>query len=242
MVTNVGSAYAYAATSTVTSNYKYETANGYNYYFYSYATSIDSSSIYGLTKCMSNGSGNIPIGYMGVYSRLYNSNGTLMTSSDWYYNSSVVAGVGNTTDFIHTSGTYYSKGKVELYNGNGYTQYEAYSTPYLTISSSSFSLCKSASKSEDISNSIKVNEKGETYGSEIMADTMGVELDLIAACGTNNTLGYVRSSDLNSSKIDNPKNITILKSKRTIPLYNEEGITIIGDFEIDNTGIRTFTN
>jgi hypothetical protein len=236
IVTYVNSSYAYAASTTVTSSYAYETENGYNYYFYSYATSFDSSSIYGLVKCMSNGSGNIPIGYMGVHARLYDKNTTLITSSDWYYNQNAVAGIGATTSFIYTSGTYYSKGEVDLYNGNSYTGYEAYGTPYLSIGGSRASL------SLDASNNIKVNKNGETYGSELIADTMGIKLDLIAARGINNIFGYVRSSDLNSTKIDNPNDITPLKSKRTIPLYNEDGVAIIDSFVIDNTGIETVTN
>jgi len=160
------------------------------------------------------------------------SGGTLVASSDWYYNQSATAGIGTSTPFITSAGTYYSKGRVALYNGNGYTTYEANSTPNLIISGSSFM---------GIFN-VATNVNGDIYGSELMADALGIELDLIAARGENNMLGYVRSTDLNATKINDPTEISKLEIRRTIPLYSVDGLTVIDNFIIDNSGVEIFVN
>ncbi|UNK21131.1 hypothetical protein MNQ98_14425 [Paenibacillus sp. N3/727] len=42
------------------------------------------------------------------------------------------------------------------------------------------------------------NENGETFGSELSAETIGHEPDFIAAIGTNDVEGYVRSSNFDT--------------------------------------------
>jgi hypothetical protein len=80
-----------------------------------------------------------------------------------------------------------------------------------------------------------VNSKGETYGSALSEHTIGVEPDLISAVGTNGVEGYVRADDLTPkvSSIEeaieqNGKNGDIL----TIPLYDVDGTTVLGEFEL----------
>ncbi len=83
----------------------------------------------------------------------------------------------------------------------------------------------------------QVNENGETYGSSMKAESIETEPDLIWACGTKGESGYVKKSDLNG---DMPKTleeaITITQTNkaqsREIPLYDKDGKTIIGSFEI----------
>jgi hypothetical protein len=79
--------------------------------------------------------------------------------------------------------------------------------------------------------SYPVNRNGMTYGSQRGA-LPGRGPDLIAAIGTNGVCGYVKSSDL---KTTDPKNPTqALKrgkySFRTVPLYAQDGTTVVGTF------------
>lgn len=75
-----------------------------------------------------------PIGYMGALARLYNSNGDLKTSSEWYYNEEEIHLCSQVTPHIYTKGTYYSKGASRAYTGttsSGYVTYDAFQSPYL---------------------------------------------------------------------------------------------------------------
>lgn len=74
----------------------------------------------------------IPIGYMGGFARLYNSNGVLEKYSSWTYNASAVYAMAVTspTDGVHQS--YYSYGVTAAYNGNGYDYYYTFKSPDVT--------------------------------------------------------------------------------------------------------------
>lgn len=86
---------------------------------------------------------------------------------------------------------------------------------------------------------IRTNQNGEIYGSELFLSEIGVEPDLILAIGINNVCGYVRASDL-EPVINSPEEALeyqqTLEPSKTIPLYEEDGTTIIGSFVIDNSG------
>ncbi|MGD9570052.1 MAG: hypothetical protein AB7V48_17375 [Sedimentibacter sp.] len=60
--------------------------------------------------------------------------------------------------------------------------------------------------------------------------------DLIAAQGTDGTYGYVLSEDLNGPEFNTPEEAVkwqeTNKGKREIPLYANDGKTIIGKFEL----------
>lgn len=89
------------------------------------------------------------------------------------------------------------------------------------------------------------NAAGETYGSAADAATSQEEPDLIQAVGATNTgnivTGYVRKSELNAATgadVRTPAEAVSYSSARThdgattIPLYTEDGQTIIGHFTI----------
>lgn len=79
-----------------------------------------------------------------------------------------------------------------------------------------------------------VNENGETYGTDAQSILVGYEADLILAVGENNTVGYVRSTDLDDG-VASPvavENITYTNSTTYIPLYSSDGETIIDRFAI----------
>lgn len=81
-----------------------------------------------------------------------------------------------------------------------------------------------------------VNEAGETYGKPV--DSIHPP-DLIMAQGTDGKLGYVRSSELIGDDPATPEEaakyqLTLDPKGRVIPLYEHDGITIIGEFKIGN--------
>lgn len=85
-----------------------------------------------------------------------------------------------------------------------------------------------------------VNQNGETYGNDLMAQDLGYEPDLIAATGTGGQDGYVREEDLQGPDVTTPEeavaymeNLKALPPSCTIPLYDQEG-NVIGEFRGDN--------
>ncbi|KXG74030.1 Regulatory protein BlaR1 [Fervidicola ferrireducens] len=95
-------------------------------------------------------------------------------------------------------------------------------------------------KPKEISNyQYQVNEYGETYGPAIYAEVLGEEPDLIAAEGIDGTLGYVRSSDLNSPEPRTPEEAVALNKlgAKLIPLYDKDGRTVIGQFKMETGGV-----
>lgn len=77
------------------------------------------------------------------------------------------------------------------------------------------------------------NERGMTYGSGqyVDADNLGPELQ--SAYGTDGTLGYLRAEDLAEEE---PRGLvdpsTYDASDRVIPLYAQDGVTVVGEFRI----------
>lgn len=76
----------------------------------------------------------------------------------------------------------------------------------------------------------------ETYGSGLYSDVLGQEPDLISAYGIDGTFGYVRAKDLDSNPNTPEKAIeqqNMNKGSRKIALYDKDGKTVIGVFEIE---------
>ena len=77
------------------------------------------------------------------------------------------------------------------------------------------------------------NSNGETYGDNLQARQLGYEADLIAAIGENGVEGYVRNAELYADCVSNPMEaVNSLPEVRYIPLYMEDGTTVIGQFKI----------
>lgn len=64
------------------------------------------------------------------------------------------------------------------------------------------------------------NENGETYGYGCYEEELGELPDLIKAVGVGQTIGYVKATDLSTGEA-------------TIPLYANDGQTILGEFELN---------
>lgn len=95
------------------------------------------------------------------------------------------------------------------------------------------SLAVAASVEPGIS-AFSINDAGETYGPA----TSGQDPDLILAYGDQGELGYVRAADLNGPAFTMPADVdrwifaNPASEARAIPLYDKEGVRIIGKFTV----------
>ena len=80
-----------------------------------------------------------------------------------------------------------------------------------------------------------VNEQGQTYG-HVPSNASGIvqEPNLTEAIGTNGVEGYVKTTDLNGLSVSSPQEVIAYqetnKDGRSIPLYESDGTTVIGEF------------
>jgi len=89
------------------------------------------------------------------------------------------------------------------------------------------------------SSDYKINENGLTYGSAAFSTSYEEEPDLIGAVGVDGTIGYVYKEDLRGPQPKTPEEAVALMTSldrnggiRSIPLYKEDGKTVIGEFII----------
>ena len=166
-------------------------------------------------------SGQVPSGYMGTHVNLYNSNtGRVVSTADWYYNSSPLVGFSRLTDYYSSSGSYYTKATNHLYNAGSYTPFSAVPSPRVTASSFKLNISEK-----------ELTEREDLYESK----------NMIAAVGMNNVEGYISIDDLYGDIPQNPDEALAMQRKRQksdlqyrlIPLYDTDGETIIGDYKID---------
>lgn len=204
------------------------TLKGYTYRFWSIINNPSTGEIFAQTT-LDVVDKEAPTGYIGARARLYSSGGTLVNYTSWKYNTEKQGCLLVHSNFKHSSGYYYSKGQVKLYNGNGYTTYSCYATPNYSPTSANVST---------ISTNIDIqrNAKGEVYGSEIFLNQMGIEPDLILAEGNDGIIGYVRAEDLETDNVQTLDEAIDYMDNSTfsyrIPLYASDGKTVIGAFTI----------
>ena len=89
-----------------------------------------------------------------------------------------------------------------------------------------------------------VNEHGMSYGSGANIDEDDPGPDLVAAYGTNGRCGFVRASDRDEEPPADPEEASAYMADldpdgRDIPLYAQDGVTVIGSFHIDPGGVLT---
>lgn len=210
-----------------------------------------SNTYYGISICesMSNGvraishtycASPVGAGQLGTRPRLYNENGGLITTSLWAYN--VAPGTGNMQNIGGTVGVspgyYNSRGEGCVYNGSGYVYFNYNRTANIWAPSTKSG---SVSTDEDVSTFIqmskveyKINENGQTYGSELFAPSRECVPDLILAVGFDGTEGYIKKDELYSViDLSYEEVISGVNIQDTfIPLYASDGRTVIGKFLI----------
>jgi hypothetical protein len=227
-LSNVAISYA----GEVFSAYKtFPTTYGYTYKARA-SVNTDGTAAWSYTDLTTTDWSNAPAGYMGAKARVFDQNANVKKESDMTYtsqsNSFVSVGTGR---YNIQGGTFFGLGLVDLYNGNGYTHYETYQSPSQNNSLSSIAaLIKSLPD-------YKVNNNGQTYGSAMLASAKGYEPNLISAVGEDGTEGYVYATDLNGRIPNTPEEAVELMAHRSdsrdIPLYKNDGKTIIGIFRIE---------
>ncbi|MFJ2044477.1 hypothetical protein ACIOBL_12765 [Paenibacillus taichungensis] len=83
---------------------------------------------------------------------------------------------------------------------------------------------------------VKINDKGETYGSFVYHD--GKEIDLVKAIGVNGTEGYIKNSDMNQDLPQTPEeaiqSMNEPKVDKYINLYDSNE-NIIGKFLLESS-------
>lgn len=129
---------------------------------------------------------------------------------------------------------YYAKGYSYVWDGKRYVGEPTYKSPLIS-SGTSYS----------------VNQFGQTYGSALYADTFDERPDLMAAIGDDGVAGYIYTDDLKSENPKTPAEAVARQEMyealianwdgqeaivvRTIPLYESDGRTVIGDYNISFT-------
>lgn len=205
---------------------RFETVDGVEYKFYSIIHNEDDDKIGYQTSLYPSTAETVEEGAMGVRARLYSSEGVLIASTTWDYNTFTDRQMLlQSSTYKTSSGFYYSKGQVKLYNGKTYITYDSYAT-------ANFSPKNAPSPKEII---VQRNEYGEIYGSEFILNEIGVQPDLILAKSESGTIGYVRFEDVNADDALTPTDALEAmenRTPRTIPVYKSDGRTIIGTFTI----------
>ncbi|WP_036717283.1 hypothetical protein [Paenibacillus harenae] len=215
-----------------------KTLFGYTYDAYSRAHvepwTSTSDHVFASTLILTQNSDFVPVGYMGAQARLYSITGVLKDSSTVKYNSSSSNNLVVFTPLrLLTSDTYYSQGRAEFYNGNSYEGLSINMSPRVTLSNT-----KSLSVTNPLPDNLKqqeeyaVNNNGETFGSALLEAKIGEEPDLISALGTNGIQGYVKADDLFPDVSDPQEALRSYSVSAIIPLYDTDGITVIGEFEM----------
>ncbi|WP_333871793.1 hypothetical protein [Desulforamulus putei] len=121
------SATAFALVATGTSK-SYGPVGGYSYTNKSSVGYTDNSSgVWGSTNVTA--SAYVPVSYIGINARLFNSAGSLKTSTGFIYNTTSTKGFTVVSDNYYTHGTYYSKGETRAYTGTGYNTYSSNQSP-----------------------------------------------------------------------------------------------------------------
>jgi len=209
---------------------------------YSNYTSVNSTLIsgaYGSTTIKSN-SGSVGEGCLYAHANLYDKAGNVIKTADWRHNSSSTTSFTNKTANGMKKGTFYTKGTTKVYNGNGYTTQSANRSPDLTISSVGGT---GRSISPEESPDIILKNVGGNISSEELNERMHLyeTKAMISAIGLNNTHGYVSLNDLYDTQ-NEPKTLEeaimygkakAIEEYRLIPLYDNDGETVIGQYKID---------
>jgi hypothetical protein len=84
------------------------------------------------------------------------------------------------------------------------------------------------------------NAHGQTYGSVLNSTSSATDPDLVQVIATNGQTGYVYSSQLNPPAPSSPAAAVAQQTKNTdgqfIPVYAQDGTTVIGQFEVAQPG------
>ena len=150
---------AYA--TSVDSNVK--TTGKINGYAYKIMSSLSTADVFGV--CASGDvrtvSGTAPAGYMGVNARVVNTSGAVKASTGIEYSTSATGMWVVMGAYYNATGTFGSQCMAYFYNGNGYTSYKSFCSPYINWTKKS----KAAGQFSEDDYQYPVNQNNDTYGS-----------------------------------------------------------------------------
>lgn len=209
-------------------NSKYYGTGNYSYIAYSALYADGGSRYRAATWIETMNGGNVAAGSMGANARLYNTSGRLLKETGMLYNTtSYYFQVATISNGVSASSGAYSRGEVDLYNGDHFIQDD------LKKAETDEAARALAYQLDD--GDYPVSNKGKTYGSALLSEIVGYEPELISAVGTNGQAGYVKYEDVKNPDIENPREAMAYMQDRpevyTVPLYNLQE-EVIGEFEI----------
>ncbi len=192
--------------------------NGKKYANSTYALS-QLGKAYGGTNTFSY-SGVVQTGNLGAHANLYNSSGSVVSTANWKYNTSSATSLQNETAKVSAKGQYYVKGTSKVYNGNGYTTVGANQSPIVTVKSLGIEISDE-----------ELKEREYLYSN----------YNMISAVGEGDLEGYVLLSDLydEENQPNTPEEaikymqLNERNKFKMIPLYSNDGETIIGEYKIN---------
>lgn len=208
----------------------------HNIYSYTYndraVIHTSSGTAWATTEIYTSGYTNVPIGYMGAAAQLFTAEGALCRSTSMVLNSTSTSSHAVSTATHSAASGYYSMGITAYYNGSGYNNYFTTTTPILSLKSSLLSATLKAPVVE-----YAENENGQTIGSAYIAAISGDMPDLVKAVTVDGKVGYVYAQDITYDMPANPEEAlamnALAQSNPTIPVYAEDGTTVIGYFQFE---------
>lgn len=210
----------------------------------------DDTSGWGATWARDQDGDVLPAGSLGVEARLYNKDGELVSSTGMRYNTESASFVSAATPAF--SGVYCSYGLIRFSCYEDEDYFEVSSDNRVTADGS-IGYSPELGRFKCPENLMAViqehkdgyprNDLNETYGSNLI-EGCGHEYDygfppvLVSAVGTGGVHGYVREADLNpylDTRKDAVDYMSKLEENRVLPLYKEDGKTVIGTFVLDGS-------
>lgn len=174
----------------------------------------------------------VPAGYLKAKAFLYDAAGSLCKSTVIQTNTTAANYLVVAAPGLTGSGEYYSRGEVSLYLDSEYTTVTA-STP----ADGETDVMKTLKTTLDQDGGYPVNALGQTYGSLLLSHVVGYKPDLIAAVGTDNVKGYVRTDELDPYTATPAEAVALAASDSVLPLYDRSG-KVIGTF-VQDAGVSS---
>ena len=180
----------------------------------------------------------IPINAVGINSRLFKS-GVLCDATDYIYNGYTTVNYSVATgDPDCGPGSYNSHALARLFNGTGYNTITTFPTSPINFGA--------AARSAGAESGVEAGAlaDGRTTGTAEGVESDADLPDLVAAYADNGEKGWVSKADLTSPALSEDEvaalpavtsgdgNTVRTSGTRTIPVYANNGVDVIGEFEI----------
>lgn len=204
-------------------------AGGYTYDIYSIVY-ISGKSAFASVWLETAGHVTVPQGNMGSQPTLYEEGGKSLATTSMQYSDTATYYYFRNTDTARFTDYVYAGGLARIYNGGGYDTVIAPDTAHVLNSA----LMTQLADTLDSNGQYPVNAQGQSYGSGLLANTVGHAPDLISAVGVDGVEGYILRTDTDpeiTTREGALLHTAIANQNLTIPLYDEE-CNVIGTFEL----------